>query len=173
MARRKTSFDEPKVARFLKEGRGVGRCADYKPWLTIQDVPSSGREHRVFSRKTGRIHHLLSDIEWRLFLHLEWCDAVLDIREQFPLDRVITARIADTLGVRHPQDVASKTPLVMTTDFVVDVLRNGQLAVEALAVKPAAELDKRRPLEKLQMERLYWTGKGIPWRIVTEREFQA
>jgi hypothetical protein len=44
----------------------------------------------VFGRKTGRIHHLLSDIEWRLFLHLEWCDLVSDIREPFPLDRAAT-----------------------------------------------------------------------------------
>lgn len=68
MARRRTSFDEAKITRFLKEGRGKGRGAEYQPWLTIQDVPSSGREHRVFSRKTGRIHHLLSDREWRLSL---------------------------------------------------------------------------------------------------------
>lgn len=66
MGRRRTSFDEAKIARYLKEGRGAGNGAEYKPWLTTQDVPSSGREHRVFSRKTGRIHHLLSDGEWRL-----------------------------------------------------------------------------------------------------------
>jgi hypothetical protein len=87
MGRRRTSFDEAKIARFLKEGRGAGRGSEYKPWLTTQDVPSSGREHRVFCRKTDRIHHLLSDGEWRLFLHLEWCDGVQDIREQFPLNR--------------------------------------------------------------------------------------
>lgn len=168
MARRRTSFDEAKIIRFLKEGRGQGHGADYHPWLTTQDVPSSGREHRVFSRKTGRIHHLLSDGEWRLFLHLEWCDDVQDIREQFPLDRDTTKRIAERMGVRHPQDVATKVPLVMTTDFVVDVLRGGKLVTEALAFKPSTELEKPRTLEKLQIERLYWGEQGVPWRIVTE-----
>lgn len=168
MARRRTSFDEAKITRFLKEGRGQGRGADYQPWLTTQDVPSSGREHRVFSRKTGRIHHLLSDGEWRLFLHLEWCDDVQDIREQFPLDRDTTKRIADRMGVRHPQDVATKVPLVMTTDFVVDVLRGGKLVTEALAFKPSTEIEKPRTLEKLQIERLYWEQQGVPWRIATE-----
>jgi hypothetical protein len=167
---RRTSFDEAKIARFLKEGRGAGRGAEYKPWLTTQDVPSSGREHRVFSRKTGRIHHLLSDGEWRLFLHLEWCDAVQDIREQFPLDRHETERIAEQLGVRHPQDIQTKVRLVMTTDFVVDVVRAGKLVTEALSFKPSDELEKPRTLEKLQLERSYWEFQGVSWRIVTERD---
>ncbi|MEW5993088.1 MAG: TnsA endonuclease N-terminal domain-containing protein [Candidatus Zixiibacteriota bacterium] len=170
MGRRRTSFDEAKIARFLKEGRGAGRGAEYKPWLTTQDVPSSGREHRVFSRKTGRIHHLLSDGEWRLFLHLEWCDDVQDIREQFPLDRLETGRIAEQLGVRHPQDVQTKVRLVMTTDFVVDVVRGGKLMTEALSFKPSGELEKPRTLEKLQVERSYWELQGVSWRIVTERD---
>ena len=53
MARRNTSFDEAKIARFEKEGRGQGRGADYKPWLTTYDVPSAGREHRVFGSKVA------------------------------------------------------------------------------------------------------------------------
>ncbi len=171
MARRSTSFDEEKIARYIKEGRGAGRGAGYKPWLTIYDVPSTGREHRVFGQKVGRIHHLLSDIEWRLFLHLEWCDGVVDIREQFPLDRAMTGKIADALGVRHPQDVKSKTRLVMSTDFVVDVVREGRIVTEARAVKPALELEKPRTLEKLQIERVYWSHQGANWRLVTERDF--
>jgi TnsA endonuclease N terminal/TnsA endonuclease C terminal len=171
MTRRKRSFDEAKIARFTAEGRGIGRGADYKPWLTIYDVPSTGREHRVFGRKISRIHHLLSDIEWRLFLHLEWSDVVIDIREQFSLDRDVTRRIAETLGVLHPQDVVSKTQLVMTTDFVVDLVRDGRVVTEARAVKPAAGLDKLRTLEKLQIERLYWSQRDINWRLVTERDF--
>ncbi len=116
MARRRYDFDEDKIARFLKEGRGEGRGAGYKPWLTIQDVPANSRCHRVRGLKTGRMHHLLSDIECRLFLMLDWADAVEDIREQFSLDRAVTRRIAEEMGVRHPADVVTKVPLVMTTD---------------------------------------------------------
>ena len=60
-------FDEAKIARFRKEGRGEGFGADYKPWLTARDVPSRGRSHRVLGVTTGRVHHLLSDIERRAF----------------------------------------------------------------------------------------------------------
>lgn len=67
MARRKYSVDEALIARYLKEGRGTGLGADYKPWLRISDVPSLGRSHRLRGIKTGRVHHFLSDIEVNLF----------------------------------------------------------------------------------------------------------
>lgn len=38
-----------------------GNGKDYKPWLYVQDVPSQGRSHRVYSHKTERVHHLLSN----------------------------------------------------------------------------------------------------------------
>jgi hypothetical protein len=63
MARQRYGFDEEKIERFEKEGRGRGRGADYLPWLTIRDVPSRGRSHRLQGIKTGRVHHLHSDIE--------------------------------------------------------------------------------------------------------------
>jgi hypothetical protein len=84
MVYQRYAMDENKIARFYKEGRGQGHGAEYLPWLTISDVPSHGRSHRVKGRKTGRIHHLLSDKEWRTFLFLDWCDDVTDIREHAP-----------------------------------------------------------------------------------------
>jgi hypothetical protein len=62
-------------------------------------VPSLGQSHRLRGMTTGRIHHLLSDIECSLFYLLDWNDAVVDIREQFPLDRSATRRIAKEIGV--------------------------------------------------------------------------
>jgi hypothetical protein len=40
--------------KFLKDGRGRGEGAHYLPWLTIQDVPSSGRSTRALGSTTGR-----------------------------------------------------------------------------------------------------------------------
>lgn len=171
MAYRQSAVDEGEIARLHKEGRGQGRGAGYRPWLTTYDLASKGRSHRVVGTKTGRIHHFLSDIEWRLFLHLDWCDEVTDIREQFPLDRLVTRQIATGIGVRHPTDTASKTPLVMTTDFLVDVLQDGKLRQEACAVKPSTDLKKRRVLEKLEIERRYWIEQGVSYRIVTDLDF--
>jgi hypothetical protein len=90
--------------------------------------------------------------------------------DQFPLNREITRRIAESLGVRHPTDNSTKTPLVMTTDFLVDVLRGGQVCQEACFVKPSSELEKPLILEKLEIERRFWAELNIPLRIFTELE---
>lgn len=42
MPKRQTGWTEAKISRYIKEGRGQGELASYKPWLTIQDVPSHG-----------------------------------------------------------------------------------------------------------------------------------
>ncbi len=170
MARQRYSFDEARIGRFVKEGRGTGTGATYKPWLTIGDVPSEGRSHRVLGLKTGRLHHMLSDLELRLFQILDWNDAVQDIREQFPLDRNKTQAIADRLGIRHPVDYVTKTPLVMTTDFLVDVAHDGRTRQIAYAVKPSEALAKPRVADKLDIERLYWASEAVEWGIVTEKE---
>lgn len=106
MVRSRYGFDEAKIARFQKEGRGKGRGRDYLPWLKIGDVPSRGRSSRLKGNTTARVHHFLSDIERDLFhlylFHLfDWDDSVEDVREQFPLDRDATRRIADALGIEH------------------------------------------------------------------------
>ncbi|TRD21489.1 transposase [Palleronia caenipelagi] len=49
-------FDEAKIARFRKEGRGEGFGAYYTPWLMVRDVPSRGRSHRISGVVTGRVH---------------------------------------------------------------------------------------------------------------------
>jgi hypothetical protein len=93
---------------------------------------------------------------------------VIDIREQFPLDRDETRRIAADMGVRHPADAQSRTDIVMTTDFVVNVRTGETITVAARSVKPASELDKARTLEKQEIERRYWHVKGVDWGLVTE-----
>lgn len=56
MAKRRRAIDDASVARRLSEGRGQGERGSYRPWLTIQDVPSLGLASRVLGWKTGREH---------------------------------------------------------------------------------------------------------------------
>ncbi len=72
MASRLKGSSEQQFAKWIKEGRGSGEHADYKPRLTVRDLPSLGRVHRVFGHKSKRTHHLLSDLELSVFLMLEW-----------------------------------------------------------------------------------------------------
>ncbi len=174
MARKKYGITEARIRTYLKEGRGQGQGAGYKPWLRTNDVPSLGRVHRVYCPKTTRVHHFLSDTEYFAFLHFWWDDTVVDIREQFPLlDREGTGRIADSLGVKHPVDPHSRVPIVMTTDFLLTLYTGSLQTLKASAVKQASELDNGRVLEKLEIERIYLEERGVEWRLVTEKEVKT
>ena len=156
-----------KQGKWLKEGRGQGELADYKPWIKISDISSSGRSHRVFGHKTKRTHHLLSDLELATFLFLEWSPTVLDIREQFPLNYDDTLIIAEEKQVKHPSvrgDIH-----IMTSDFYV-VSSNENYSQFVLQAKYSKDLDDIRTIEKLEIERHYWQSKGIPWQIITEKD---
>jgi hypothetical protein len=151
---------EARIARLLRQGRGQGRGKDYKPWITVQDFSSRGRVHRRLGRATNRVTHLFSDMEEDVFLKFDGRADVIDIREQFPLLRAETVAIAECLGIPHPADRG--VDIVMTTDLLIDLV--GRKV--AIAVKPAAELTKRRVLEKLEIEREYWRRRNVEWKLV-------
>ena len=171
MARKKYGFNEKRINRFLREKRGSGTGKHYKPWLTVSDVPSLGRVHRVYCPKTGREHHLLSDNEYYTFLLKWWDDDVIDIREQFPLvDRRETLEIAARCGVRHPVDPTSGALWVMTTDFLLTIRTAGGFRAVAYAVKQAKELQNKRTLDKLWIEWEYWRRRKVKLNILTDRQ---
>ena len=171
MGRSPRAWTEEKIEKRFADGFGQGVSAEYRPWLTVgRSTPSLGTSNRSGGRTTGRVHHFLSDIERNAFLIYDWAATVVDIREQFPLDRGETRAIAEAMGVRHPIYPKSDVPVVMTTDFLLDTVVDGRATQVARAVKQAAKLSDRRVLEKLEIERCYWVGRGVDWVIVTERD---
>lgn len=168
MAKRKRKID---IEKRIMEGRGTGRLNEYKPWLTIQDVPSEGRASRIKGIKTGRKHELLSDMERDYFYILDFLDTVKDIREQFPLLPLEeTELIAKELGYEHPKDPKTGEVIVMTTDFLVTIAQNNKNLEIARTIKQRDDLFDRRIVEKFEIERVFWERKGIDWSIVTEEE---
>lgn len=160
-----------RIQRFLKEGRGKGEKGSYKPWLTVRDVPSRGTSSRDNGWKTGRTHHLLSGHELSTFYCLCWSRRITDIREQFPLLPLEeTLALAKECGVKHPAHPVTKEPVVLTTDFLITLDREGGDSEEARTVKEAHDLSSQRVLEKLEIERRYWEVRNIAWGIITERE---
>lgn len=156
-----------KQQKWIEEERGQGELADYKPWIKISDISSTGRSHRTFGHKTRRTHHLMSDLELAAFLVLEWSADVTDIREQFPLKYEDTLQIASSMQVKHPS-IRGKLH-IMTSDFYV-VTSNTLHNQFALQAKYSKDLNNPRVIEKLEIERRYWQSKGIPWQIVTEKD---
>jgi hypothetical protein len=109
----------------------------------------------------------LSSNELCFFYALDWSDSVIDIREQFPLlDLELAMNIADKFGIRYPYDNDSGFPYVLTSDFMISTTSG----LKVRTIKAASELDKRRVLEKLEIEREYWKTQGIDWGIVTDKE---
>lgn len=122
MAKSNTAKTEAVIAKRLREGRGQGRKADYKPWLDVQQVPSLGLSERIKGWKSNRVHHLFSQLEVNYFYALEWSETVMDIREQYPLLPLDeTLDIAQACGFTHPTAPRTTQPIVMTTDFLLTI----------------------------------------------------
>ena len=67
MARYRRTWNSSVFNGYLKEGRGQGIRSKYKPWICVQNFPSKGTVSRAIGTKTGRIHHLMSNLELSLF----------------------------------------------------------------------------------------------------------
>ena len=146
-------WTEKRIAKMEKEGRGQGVGSNYLPWLLVRDISSLGRSRRPWSNKTGRVHQLLSDIEYKLFICLEWANHIVDIREQYPLDRELTRAVADELGIRHPYYPGTHVPTVMTIDFLATYVHHGEEVHVAFNAKPADEAEDEKSLNKLEIQR--------------------
>lgn len=160
------TWTEEKIARMQSEGYGQGEGASYKPWIEVADFSSLGRSRRVWSPKTRRTHHLLSDIEYRVFLLAEWSESVVDIWEQYPLERDLTQAIAQEHGIRHPFYPGTHIPTVMTADLVLTLATpDGNPSFMALNAKAEQEAENLHSLEKLELQRRYFELLEFPHHI--------
>lgn len=174
MSKRKRDFNDVTVENRVREGRGKGVGREYKPWITVRDIPSKGICSEILGWKTQRIHHLLSKLESKYFFYLEWSSIVIDIREQFPLidekgscDE--TLRIAEDIGIKHPTVPATGVKNILTTDFVITLNIKNEIITVARTIKYEKDLSDLRTLEKLEIERLFWKKRNVDWKIVTEK----
>jgi hypothetical protein len=166
MARGPVKWTEKKIQEMEAAGFGKGVGADYNPWVTVESFSSLGRSRRVWSHKTGRTHHLLSDVEYRLFLSLEWQLDTVDIREQYPLDRNLTQDVARNLSIRHPFYPGTHVPAVMSVDFLVTKQLGAERVVEAFNAKRDEEAEDEESLLKLEVQREYFEQMGVPHHVI-------
>ena len=162
----KQKWTEAKIRKMVAEGYGDGFLTDYKPWIEVADVSSLGNSRRVWSAKTLRTHHLLSNVEFNLFRALEWQQNIIDIREQFPLDRALTQDIARSLGIRHPHYPGTRVPTVMTVDFMVTLRVEGEHHLVAYNAKRDEEAEDERSVLKLEIQRTYFEQLGFPHHAI-------
>ncbi len=176
MGKRRTGVTVRDINRWLKQGFGSGVEGSYKPWLRVSDVPSKGRSRRVRGLKSGRVHHLLSDLEYAIFLMAEYSTLIVDIREQFPLlPYGSTEVIAAEMGVRHSVYPESVTPVLMSHDFVLTMSEKAADRTP-LAISAKYQWDdtakNKRMLEKLEIERRFASKVGrMHWKLITDAHF--
>src|SRR5665647_470484 len=87
----------------IKKGLGKGNGKKYSPVFTAWEISSRGKKVRVMGLKTNREHLLLSTLEQDYLYYVDFTkpNQVVDIREQFPLDLVVTQGLCNELGIRH------------------------------------------------------------------------
>lgn len=162
------NWTEAKVAKLIAEGYGSGSGASYKPWIEVRDISSTGRKHLVPQTRFGREVHLLSDIEYSMFLLLEWSDDVVDVNEQYPLDRDVTMGVAGKLGIRHPCYRGTNVPAVMSVDFMVTSVRDEKTVIAAFNTKPDSATEDERELLKLEIARSALELMEVPHHVIVE-----
>ncbi len=155
------------MERLLKEGRGQGEGAGYQPWVQVTDFPAHSTCCTIDGWKHSRKYHLLSvNGERKYFLVLEWCDDIVEIREQFPLPLHRTAQIARSIGKKHPKEDGRLK--VMTTDFLLFVRRDGEIRRVVRTVKLISGLWGANVFSLLEIDRRYWLEEGVDWGLITE-----
>jgi hypothetical protein len=162
---------EADIARRIAKGFGQGVGIDYVPWIQKHDFSSEGVAKELNGILIPRPYHLLSKLEYKVYLPIERMKDVVDIREQFPLlDRELVVHIANKMGCRCPYFYPTRTVYVMTTDLLVTYNTPSGLRLQAIAIKPNSQLEDRRILELLEIERRYWKEYKVEWRLATEAE---
>ena len=141
-------------------GEGTGK--DYLPYITTSEFNSIGTTSVIKDWKTGRGVHCLSQGEALWYYILRWDDNNVDIREQYPLDRDTTIKIAEENGFQYPK----RKDYIMTTDFLITE-RSGKL--HAYSVKTDKNLNERT-LQLLCIEKLYWNKQGVPYTLLYKTE---
>lgn len=161
-----SSWNEAFVKRAQKEGRGKGVGRNYKPYLEVHDVPSRGLARRAPGVTTGRVHHLLSNVEYHFFLMLDWSSSVTDIREQYPVDRQATQDMALSLRIKHPCYPGTHEPIQMSVDFMVTQGSGADRKLVAFDLKRSEDAEGERSIEKLELMRATLAEIGIPHHLV-------
>jgi hypothetical protein len=134
------------------------------PFIPIHTFAGSGFSTRLCCPVSRDIIHChsLGEAAWARLLC--WTTGGhANLFSQVALPRQDTLRIASALGIRHPR-YPDGTCCVMTTDFVQLMKINGKRQYRAVSVKAKPPLTKRKS-ELLEIEKVYWSEKNIPFFV--------
>lgn len=153
--------------------------SSYRPFLTVNAVNKYSRRHQYFCHIQSRVIHLLSDGELYAYQGLIRAPGTTSVLEQYALDPERTVDIAEIMGIKHPANVKSGSPHIMSTDFVVSRCSKKTAYTfkycKDLYLKNSKTVEpdptKWRTWQKLAIENEFWKRQDIEYRIITERDF--
>lgn len=139
---------------------------EYKSAIKVSDFSSKGTVSRVFSKKTGRVHHLLSVLETNVFTLLDFNKNIIDINEHYELYDV--RELIDDLDIDFNSfKDKNKNDYKISTTFLITLKNNKKVAISC---KNYSELYKNNVQLYLELQRRYWKRKNIEWGIITNKD---
>ena len=141
--------------------------------LRVTTFSSKGRVTRIQSNKSidNRIIHLQSDNQLRAFLLFEWSDKIKKIQVNYQLDDLLEV-VDNKEDLRFDKFMYKESGKFykLHTNFLLTLIEGGEEVNIAIAVKNTSELKRKITIEKLEIERRYWSYKSINFKIITEKE---
>lgn len=134
---------------------------DYKTAIKVNDFSSKGTATRMYSKKTGRIHHLLTVLEKNLFVLLDFDENIIDIKEHYELEDVRDVVDEADINWSYYKDYKISISFLIT-------MKDGRK--KAISCKNSSELYKRNVQLFLEIQRRYYTKKEIDWCIITNKD---
>lgn len=136
----------------------------------INDFSSLGRVARMYSKKTQRIHHLLSDLQFRTFLLLEWEEKVINIIENYRLVDVELVIDGEILELYKKMKKINELN-ILTCSFMITVINDkGKQVNIALLVKHERNINRNLTSMRMQILDSYFRAKEIPFQVIKENQ---
>lgn len=172
MAKRKNDWNESIFEKRIREKRGLGDGVEYKSWVSAQDFSSNGSTYRIKGVKIPRQYVLFSKTMYFIFLYLEYCDYVIDIKENFPIHDIYNdENIVSGINLRKFRDKKSGLFYTQMVSFMIKALDEDGMEYEfACAVLNSSSLNKKITLESLEMKRRYYETRDIEFHVITNKD---
>ena len=142
-------WTETKIAERIRKGRGRGKRLDYQSWYKKTELKNSESNlNQIKGHLIRRPYVLCDDLDCLALRILEEIPGVVDIWENYRLDREVTLAISEQLGVQHPCYDGTDIPKVLTIKFIVVTQNEGQdlPALKGIDVFRTSNLTKKRLL---------------------------
>lgn len=147
----------------LLEGRGRITNTQYAAWRQAREAKSIGTSSMIYDPIVGRTVHTMSEAETKVYWALRYKPQVIEIFEQFPMDKDEVTAICRSLRIPAYNHILS-------TDFLVQMTGDRYCAVSVKENR--SEFDPKNPdyaklVRRQAVEKIYWEKNyDIPFKII-------